>query len=219
MEEGFPHLHLVTDDWVLSHPEFLAQARSAMEAGGPRLALHLRGPGTSGRRLHDLGVELLAYRKTGALLLVNDRVDLALTLGADGVHLPGHGLPPAVARRMLGPGPLLGRSLHGWEEWEGLNPPDREGLRYLFVGTLFATPSHPNRTGAGTNLLREMKERARSHPLVGIGGVTPERVSEVRGAGAMGVAVIRGIWNAPDPAAAVAAYLRAWTDPPPPSGV
>ncbi|MDT8342467.1 MAG: thiamine phosphate synthase, partial [Longimicrobiales bacterium] len=90
-----PPLHLVTDDAVLARPGFRGAAEAALEAGGARVALHLRGPGTNGGPLYRLAVALVpAARAAGALLLVNDRVDVAACAGADGVQLGRRSLPP-----------------------------------------------------------------------------------------------------------------------------
>ena len=85
----------------------------------------------------------------------------------------------------------------------------QDGADYAFVGTLYPTPSHPGHVGDGSTLLSEVAEVAKGLSLVGIGGVTPERVAEVLGAGGYGVAVIRGIWCADDPNRALGEYLSA----------
>jgi thiamine-phosphate diphosphorylase len=207
-----PRLHLVTDDRVLEGPGLPERARAAAEAGGARVALHLRGPGLSGRRLWELGHRVAeALEGTGARLLVNDRVDLALVLGARGAHLGDRSLPPRAARRVLGGGALLGRSVHGADEVAGLAgaPGELDALDYLMVGTIWATPSHPERQGAGPGRIREVGEVAPDLPLIGIGGVTPERVPELLAAGAHGAAVLGAVWGAADPSAAVTALLTA----------
>ncbi|HEV3052614.1 MAG TPA: thiamine phosphate synthase, partial [Longimicrobium sp.] len=78
------------------------------------------------------------------------------------------------------------------------------------AGTIWPTDSHPGRSGVGTGLIREIA--ALGIPTIAIGGVTPERVVEARDAGAAGVAVIRGVWDAREPAAAVTEYLKHWKD-------
>ncbi len=148
----------------------------------------------------------------GGRILVNDRVDVALILNADGAHLPGSGLPPAVARSLLGEDRFLGRSLHDSEEWTALPPPDRGALDYLLLGTLFATASHPEREGGGVEHLASLLPLVEGLPVVGIGGITPERVPLLRRGGAAGVAVLRGVWNAEDPAGAVESFLVAWDE-------
>lgn len=262
-----PPLHLVTDDEVLADPGFVERARAVLAAAAgplagdgtsactpartlpPTLALHLRGPRTSGRRLFDLATALLpAARAAGALLLVNDRVDVAGAVGALGVHLGRRSLAVAQARALLGPGAWIGASVHGAGEVRAVldeaagrrdgeragpasrasqGPPTAALPDFLIVGTLYATASHPGRTGAGPDRLREVAGAveaagaragaaagaSRPLPLIGIGGITPERVPEVRAAGAAGVAVLSGVWSAGDPAAAVAGYRAAWEGP------
>jgi thiamine-phosphate diphosphorylase len=207
-----PRLHLVTDDRVLDTSGFPKRARAMAEAGGERVALHLRGPGLSGRRLWEVGVRMReACEGTGALFLVNDRVDLALVLGARGAHLGERSLPPRAARRILGDDALLGRSVHGADEAAALAGAAMEldALDFLMVGTIWTTATHPGRPGAGTERVREVREAAPDLPLIGIGGVTPERVPELLAAGAQGAAVLGAVWDADDPAAAVAALLMA----------
>ncbi|HEX2203470.1 MAG TPA: thiamine phosphate synthase, partial [Longimicrobium sp.] len=170
----------------------------------------VRGPrrwsATSGGRLYELAGELvLRAMDAGALLIVNDRVDVALAAGADGVQLGARSLALDDAAALLGDAPLIGVSTHvpeeGYDAVEG-------GADFLVVGHVYETPSHPGREGAGTALVEGMA--LLGVPVVAIGGVTPERVAEVRGAGAAGVAAIRGVWDAPDPARAVRRYLDAW---------
>lgn len=199
-----PRLHLITDDSILSGARFLSQARDALEVGGRRIALHLRGPGLEGRAIFDVAEALRAEgRRTGGLLLVNDRLDVVLTLGLSGAHLGQRSLPPEVARELLGSEVKLGLSVHSEEEAEE----GREGkVDFFMVGALFDTPSHPGRAPGGVGRIREIAE---SDPplMIGIGGITPGRVGEVLEAGAHGVAVRGGIWNEPDPVEAVGVYL------------
>lgn len=181
-----------------------------LEAGGRRMAFHVRGPGTDGRRVFDLTRSLLeGASSAGATLLVNDRVDVALCLGTDGAHLGRRSLPPAEARRILGPERLLGASVHGAEEAEGAEGAETGHVDYLMVGALFGTPSHATLPPRGPDVLRRVRAVVGA-PLVGIGGVTAERVSVVVDAGAAGVAAIRGIWDAPSPVGAVQLYLSAF---------
>lgn len=204
MRRAVPPLHVVTDDEVLARADFTAVARAVLEAGAGGVALHLRGPRSTGRALFELASALVpAARAAGAALLVNDRVDVALASGADGAHLGARGMMPRDARALLGEGRLVGVSVHSPGEVEA----GGAGADFLFVGTLYSTPSHPGREGAGPQILRDF--RGYGVPLVGIGGVTPGRVREVRAAGGHGVAVIRGVWDAPDPVAAIMLYLKA----------
>ena len=200
-----PRLHVVTDDGVIAREDFRARALEVLEAGGP-IAFHVRGPHATGRRLVELAQVLQdPAASAGATLLVNDRVDVALCLGLDGAHLGRRSLPPAETRGLLGPDRLVGASVHGLEEAAAAA---RGGVDFLFVGALWATPSHPDETPAGPQLIRDVGV-AVSVPLLGIGGVTPERVPPILEAGGHGAAVIRGIWNAPSSGDAVQAYLQA----------
>jgi len=201
-----PRLHVVTDDLVLARGDFLPVARKLLEVGGEALAFHVRGPNTDGRRLYELAHELLTFGEEGARILVNDRVDVALATGTDGVHLGRRSLSVARARGLVGSVALVGVSVHdAGEDAEMM----QDGPDYAFVGTLYPTPSHPGHVGGGSTLLSEVAEVAKGLSLVGIGGVTPERVAEVLGAGGYGVAVIRGIWCADDPNRALGEYLSA----------
>jgi len=230
-----PTLHLVTDDRVLEASDFLervrrvadcatvtggpdgaADAEGADPAGWADVALHLRGPGLSGRRLWELARELKELLEgSGIRLVVNDRVDLALVVGAFGVHLAGRSLPAAGARQLLGSGPLLGRSVHGEGEVAGLAKISGtlDSLDYLMAGTIYSTPSHPGVPGAGLNGIRRVRKAAPALPVVAIGGVTPGRVPELLKAGAHGVAVLRAVWDAPDPGSAAGAFRQALGEP------
>lgn len=196
-----PRLHVVTDDRVLARPDLVARAVALMEAGGSRLAFHVRGPHATGAAVHALARALApAAGAAGAVLQVNDRVDVALAVGA-GAHLGRRSLPPSDARRLLGPGARIGQSVR-----EGASV-DAEA-DYLFLGNVFPTPSHPGRAGVGPEGLADLVRTA-GVPVLAIGGVTPARVGDVLAVGAHGVAVLGGVWSDPDPVAAVAAYLDA----------
>ena len=135
---------------------------------------------------------------------MNDRLDVALAAGADGVHLPSDGVPPADARRLLGPGALVGVSCHSAEDV--LRARDG-GASFAFFPPLYDTPS---KRAYGPPLGLEPLRAAAvlGLPLVGLGGITVERAAEVRAAGAAGVAAIRAWLEGPDPAAAVRVLAR-----------
>lgn len=202
-----PRLHVVTDDRILSvDAGFRDRAREILRAGGGSLALHLRGPGSSGALLFERARELLpAAREAGARLVINDRVDVALAVGADGVHLGRRSLAPSTVRELVGAGVPAGASVHSVEE--AVRARD-EGADYLFVGTIFPSASHPDRPPSGTGLLKEVSGVV-NLPLIAIGGVEPGRVRRAIEAGAHGVASITAVWNARDPAGAVEDFLGA----------
>ncbi len=180
----------------------LATITAALAAGVD--AVQLRDRQASGRSLLAAAESLRpATRAHGGVLLVNDRVDVALAVGADGVHLPAASFPIAVTRRLVGPDAWIGRSTHSPAEAEAAAA---EGADYVVLGPIYATPS---KAAFGPPLGIDAIAAARTaRPLLAIGGITADRVAAVRRAGADGVAVIRAILDAPDPGAA-AAELRA----------
>ncbi|MFM9086881.1 MAG: thiamine phosphate synthase [Cyanobium sp.] len=131
----------------------------------------------------------------GSLLLINDRVDLALAVDADGVHLGQDDLPPAVARRILGPDRLIGRSTHAPEQ---LRQAVLEGCDYAGVGPVHPTPSKPGRPAVGLEFVAAAAADC-PIPWFAIGGVDASNLAAVRLAGASRVAVIRAITDASDP--------------------
>lgn len=202
---AIPRLHLITDDRRLLAPGFADLAEALLRAGGSSVALHLRGRVIPIRELLGLALRLARTAVgSGARLLVNDRLDVVLAAGAHGAHLGARGMPVADARALLGADRLVGASVHSLAEGEVAAG---EGADFLIAGTLFPTPSHPGRPGSGTAWLRELA--AFGVPVIGIGGVTAERVEQACGAGAHGVAVLRGVWDAPRPVAALDEYLIA----------
>lgn len=199
-----PRLHVITDDDILGRVDFLPVARKLIRSGGPDLAFHIRGPSAHGKTLFGLAEELEPEaREAGALLLVNDRLDVALALDLSGAHLGQRSLPVSVARELLGPGRILGVSVHSPEEARGVGA----GADYLLVGTLFPSASHRGGAVGGLDLIRDVWE-VRRLPLLGIGGITPVRVPGVLDAGAYGVAVRGAIWDAPDPAGMAGVFLN-----------
>jgi thiamine-phosphate pyrophosphorylase len=204
--DPLPPLHVVTDDAVVAREDFLPQAVRVLGSGGPLLVFHLRAPRASGRRLYELARALRdPVVGSDAWLVVNDRVDVALAAAAHGAQVGARGLRAADARRLLGADYLLGASVHSVDE---ARDAVAGGADFVVAGAVYATASHPGRAGQGARLIEAVAALGR--PVVAIGGVTPERVAAVRSAGAAGVAVIRGIWEAPSPAAAVTRYLDAW---------
>jgi len=193
-----PCLMLVTDRRQAG-PRPLLEVVAAAVDGGVNV-VQLREKDLPARELWALAVRLRDVTAGRALLLINDRVDVAIAVDADGVHLAGHSLPPAAARAALGPGGLIGCSVHDRAEAEVAG---RDGADYLLVGTLYPSRSHPGRAGAGPQLITELRAHAEA-PLVGIGGITARNAREVLYAGARGVAIISAIVAAPDPAAAAA---------------
>ena len=204
-ERTVPRLHLVTDDRVLAGEGWLESATACLAVGGDAVALHVRGPRAAGHLLYRLTSALAdVVRRSGGWLLVNDRVDVALAAGVTGAHLGARSLPTPEARRVLGSVAVLGRSVHTAAE---LDSGASRGLDFAAVGAIFPTPSHEGLSGIGVDGLREAVVAAGSLPVIAIGGVEPERLSDLRETGAHGVAAIRAIWDEPDPARAVERFL------------
>lgn len=190
---------------MVARTDFVSRARLILDVGGSDIVLHLRAPRTSGRPLHDLARALIGIAvDKGAWLLVNDRIDVALA-AADGAQAGARGVRVRDARRLLGPDRPLGASVHSAAE---AIEAAAEGADFVVAGTIWPTPSHPGREGAGLGLIREIASS--DIAVVAIGGVTPDRAAEARKAGAFGIAVIRGVWDAADPGQAVRQYLRYW---------
>lgn len=198
MSSALPRLHAVTDERIARRLD-LDVVVCALARGAPGLAMHARGRTLTGREHYDLAVRLGPSPSASSRLFLNDRLDIALAVGAAGVQLRHDSLPVADARR-LGPGWLIGRSVHSLAEARAAQA---DGADYLVVGPVFATATHGGSEPLGLARLHEVV--AVGLPVVAIGGMTAERIREVRGAGAWGVAAIRALWDAPDAEAAARA--------------
>ena len=197
-----PSLYVVLDR-TAARGRNLLELLALSLAGGSRM-IQLREKEWPSGRLLPLAERLCAAcAAAGATFIVNDRVDLALAVGADGVHLGQDDLPARAARPMLRPGMILGISTHSVEQARAAQA---DGADYVAVGSMFATTSKADFQLVGPDVVRKLRGEIRV-PLVGIGGITPDNVSEVIQAGADGVAVISAVCAAPDPKAAAARFL------------
>ncbi len=160
----------------------------------------------AGEELALLEVFAGACRRHGRLLAVNDRADVALAAGADVLHLGQDDLPVPVARQILGPGPLIGRSSHspGQADAAAREP----GVDYFCAGPVWVTPTKPGRPATGTGLPAHVAQAAPERPWFAIGGISLARLDEVAGAGATRVVVVRAITEADDPAAAARSFAE-----------
>jgi thiamine-phosphate diphosphorylase len=200
-----PRVHAFTDADLLALPDFGIRA-AAIAAAGPAVALHARARGAFGALLSAGALRMMTLaRPPEAAVFVNGRPDIAAAVGAQGVQLSRGDLAPADARRIL-PRGWIGQSVHTPEE---AAMAVSEGADFLVVGNIYETRSHPGRPAAGLTLVTQTAGLGR--PVIAIGGITPERAAEVKAAGAYGVAAIRGLWMAADPAAATLAMLLPWT--------
>jgi thiamine-phosphate pyrophosphorylase len=197
---------LVIADVGVAQARDLVQIVEAAIAGGAR-AIQLRAKHGSAREMAELG-RRLSYltRRSSGLLFINDRVDVAMAIGADGAHLGDDDLPLSAARAIAPAGFLLGRSVDTPDEARAA---ERDGADYVGAGPVYSTYTKVD-TGPviGPDGLAAIRS-ATPLPVVGIGGIDPINAEQVAGTGAAGVAVIRGIVAAADPRAATAAMLEA----------
>lgn len=187
-------LYLITDRHQTAGRPLLPLLGRALAAGVKAVQLREKDLGT--RSLAELAGELLALtRKHDGLLFINDRVDLVLAVGADGVHLRSDSMPIRAARQVLGPHRLIGTSVHNVAE---VLKAEADGADFAVLGPVYDTPS--KRAYGDPIGLRPLEEASRqSHiPVFAIGGISLSRVQEVRRAGARGVAIISAILEAAD---------------------
>lgn len=198
---------IVITDADLARPRPVVDVvAEALAARAP--AVQLRAKEATARELLDLGrlVQPLV-REAGALLFVNDRVDVALALGAEGVHLGPDDLPVASVRAAVPTGFFIGASADDPDVARRLA---RDGADYIGCGTVYATSTKPDAGEViGLHGLDRVA-RAVDVPVVGIGGITVERSAEVARTGASGVAVVGAVMGAQDIAAAVLGLLGPW---------
>lgn len=138
-----------------------------------------------------------------ALFIVDDRPDVALALGADGVHVGQQDVPASICRRILGSEAIIGLTCNSPEDHANALPE----ADYLTAGPIFATPTKPGRTPVGLDLVRSAAEHV-SRPWFAIGGIDSTNIADVRAAGATQIAVVRAVTDATDPAKAVAELLE-----------
>ena len=166
---------------------------------------HRFGPLEARDELAALEVLADAARRHGALLAVNDRADIALAAGADVLHLGQDDLPLSIARDIVGPRPLIGRSTHDRDQ---VLAAAVEPVDYFCVGPCWPTPTKPGRAAPGLALVHAAAELPTDKPWFAIGGIDEQRLPEVLDAGAQRVVVVRAITIADDPQAA-ASRLKA----------
>jgi len=179
----------------------LDEVVEAALCGGVR-TVHLRDKQATTRELYEMGLRLRHLtRSHDALLIINDRADIAMAVEADGVHLGWQSLPASEMRRIVGPKALVGKSVHNLTEAQQAVA---DGVDYIIASPIFETPSKvglvPTLGVAGLSEIR----RHVAVPIIALGGIDHSNASEVIRAGVNGIAVIRAILAADDPAAAVA---------------
>jgi thiamine-phosphate pyrophosphorylase len=160
----------------------------------------------AGAELELLEVFRAAADKHGALLAVNDRADIAYAAGADVLHVGQGDLPPEIARRIVGPDPILGLSTHA--EASAAAAACAAPVDYFCAGPVWPTPTKPGRAAPGLPLIRYAAGLPGGRPWFAIGGIDAGNLDQVLAAGARRVVVVRAITEAADPAAAAADLVR-----------
>jgi thiamine-phosphate pyrophosphorylase len=189
-------LYVITDKKLIPRDRFLETVEKALLGGA--CAVQLREKDTPADEVAELGKALLKLtRKYGVPLIINDSIESAKEVGADGVHLGEEDAPVTHARATLGEGKIIGVSCYGRIE-RGINA-EREGADYVAFGTPFFTPTKPERTPTSFDVLREAVSKIKSIPIFAIGGITPENADSVLETGVDGIAVITTVFGAADP--------------------
>lgn len=196
-------IYLVTDDGCLQGRELLDCVREALE-GGVTLVQY-RAKTASSAEMYAEALQLKALCDSFKVpLIINDRLDIAMAVGAAGVHLGQDDLPCAAARKILGEDYIIGVSAHNPAEAKAAL---QSGADYLGCGAVFGTATKADVKKLGTDGLAAIC-KAKGLPVVGIGGVTADNYREVRAAGADGAAIVSGILAQPDIRATVEAIAR-----------
>lgn len=197
---------MVTDAALAAPRSVVDVVEAALGAGAP--AIQLRNKGENARALHEVGrvIRALTHRY-GTLFFVNDRLDVALSLGADGVHLGPDDVPVRAARSVVPEGFLIGYSADDPAEARGAVD---EGADYIGCGAVYRTSTKGD-AGAAIGIERlALVARSVDTPVVGIGGIDEGRVAEVAACGAAGCAVVGAVMRAHDVAATVGRLLAPW---------
>ncbi len=201
-------VYLVTQHSVSAGRSTPAIVDAAIDAGVN--IVQLREKGMSAQERYELGITLRERTAAAGIpLIVNDRVDLAAAINADGVHLGDEDLPVDIAREQLGSDAIIGRSV---STPQGARAAEQAGADYLGVGAIYQTDSKPDvdpeEHGIGLDRVTAIASTT-DLPVVGIGGITPDRAPAVVNAGADGVAVISAITQATEPRTATARLAEA----------
>jgi len=200
-------LYVVADTAVCGTRTVVATILSAVRGGAT--AVQVREPLATTRQLCQLAqIVHHALASTGVPLLVNDRLDVALAVGAEGVHLGQSDLPATWARRIAGPDLLVGLSVSNLEQTAAANALPAGTVDYLGVGPVFATLTKPLAAPALGLELTARLAAGTSLPCVAIGGIDTGNAAQVRATGVDGIAVVSAVCAAPNPEAAAAALCR-----------
>jgi thiamine-phosphate pyrophosphorylase len=197
-------LYAITDTKLIPRERFVDTVEAAVRGGATMV--QLREKDTAREEFTRLGRELLAVtRRYGALLIINDHPTIAKEIGADGVHVGREDPPVAEARALLGLQAIIGASCYG--EVRRAVAAEHEGADYVAFGTPFPSPTKTKRTDISLGIFQEVKRQVHV-PVFAIGGITIDNARQVLDAGADGIAVVSGVFAAPDVEAAARALAQ-----------
>lgn len=201
-------LYLVTDRKLVGSKDFLTSVKRALEGGVTLIQLREKDAGS--KEFYELGLQVKKIAaEFGVPLIINDRVDLALVLDADGVHIGQNDLPIEHVRRMIGKDKLLGYSVANQEE---AVYGEAMGADYLGAGPVFPTGSKKDASEPiGLEGLKTIKQCV-NIPVVGIGGIGTANLSQLKSAGINGISVISAILSEEDPYCAARELKNLWKD-------
>ena len=202
-----PTLYLVTDSGGFAEEEFLARVEAALQ-GGVTL-LQIREKDRTTREYISLGEKVHALaRRYGVPLLVDDRVDVALAIGAEGVHLGQKDLPVSIARRILGEGKIIGATAKTPDQ---AKEACEQGADYLGTGAIYPTTAHVETKITSPETLDAIC-RAVPVPVNAIGGLTKDNLGILKGIPIAGICVVSAIMKAEDPKKAAEELLAAFRE-------
>lgn len=202
----FLELYVIVDDGLLGSTDLAPLAEQVIRGGAD--AIQYRAKNLPKRQYHENALLLLKLtRDSNVRFFVNDYLDVALAISADGIHLGQNDLPCAIARQMVPRDMILGTSTHSVEE---ASRAVVDGADYVAIGSVFPTSTKQNPEAiVGTKMIREVKDTIGSVPLIAIGGITAANIASVIRSGADGVAVASAAVLADDVAGAVRDLKRA----------
>ena len=208
MKHGIDYsLYLCTDRRLMTSPTIEASAESALRGG--TTVIQLREKDCSSREFYELGLRVKKItERYNAPLIINDRVDIALAVGAAGVHVGQGDLPCKVVREVIGPDMIVGVSAATLEEAVRA---EEDGADYLGVGAMYATATKTDTRPVSMEELLKIRAAVKI-PIVVIGGINKQTLGNFKGTGVNGLAVVSAIVAQPDPEAAARELLRMWKE-------
>lgn len=196
MGKNLRGLYAITDKKLIARENFTEAVEKALIGGAS--IIQLREKETGREELIRLGKNILKItRRYGVPLIINDSPEIALEIGAEGVHLGEYDCSVAYARGVLGEDAVIGVSCYSQIE-RGINA-EREGADYVAFGTPYYTPTKPDRVPTSVDVLKEAVEKIKSIPIFAIGGITAGNARTIMSTGVDGIAVITSIFGSDDP--------------------